>query len=370
MITSEMINLSRLNEGNRVRLAGKLKKAGKGKNLTVAYIGGSITQRFSAEPNECYARLTTDWFEKTFPDITVTYVNAGIGATGSYIGVHRVENDILASQPDIVFVDFSVNDAADHTERNINSYDSLLRKIWRSKSRPAIITIAMTMEDGISFQAQHSEIIKAYDFPMISYGNAVLHAIKKGDFPWSAVSDDDIHPNKTGHGILAELVIAYLSDVLAKRAAMKGRESDIRSAYTKDKYAKATLIRPGDKIRSEGSFVPDKDCVFGNFKGVWQDIMTGDERNHQNSLVIEVKCKNIGIFYSKLVKGGGRCEVVVDGTSVALMDCDFTDGWGDYVDAMEIYAGDTVKKHVVEILPVGVASGEECRCLISAIAVS
>ena len=46
-----------------------------------------------------------------FPDTEVNYVNAGIGATNSYLAVHRVDNDLLAHKPDVVVVEFSVNDS-------------------------------------------------------------------------------------------------------------------------------------------------------------------------------------------------------------------------------------------------------------------
>jgi lysophospholipase L1-like esterase len=164
-----MIERSRLHDGDGTRLWRKLTAASAGSDITVAFIGGSITQRFSAEEDECYAYLVYDWLRQTYPHSHVTYVNCGVGATGSYIGVHRADTDLLARQPDLVFVEFSVNDTDEDTERNMAAYDSLLRKIWRAASQPAIITIAMTEENGDSFQDYHHQIVKAYDIPMISY---------------------------------------------------------------------------------------------------------------------------------------------------------------------------------------------------------
>ena len=60
-LTQHMIDMSRLNEGNKVRVANVIKKMKNGEEVTVGYIGGSITQGTSAGNELCYARLTTNY---------------------------------------------------------------------------------------------------------------------------------------------------------------------------------------------------------------------------------------------------------------------------------------------------------------------
>ncbi|MCL2718091.1 MAG: SGNH/GDSL hydrolase family protein [Lachnospiraceae bacterium] len=358
MIPENIIQHSCLNEGNKTRLAEKLRKAAQGNDITVTFIGGSITQRFDAEAHECYCRLTADWFCRSFPDINVTYINAGIGATGSYIGVHRVDDDILKFNPDLVFVEFSVNDTEDGLARNIEAYDNLLRKIWFHENSPAIITVAMTMEDGWSFQDEHLKVVMYYDIPMISYRNAILTGINSGVIKWPDISDDDIHPNTNGHRVLSELIIAYLKDVKQKSiSGIQNKENDFIIPYTTEKYIQATLIRSGTynsnnecccrgqnkvfgKLISAGGFeTSDED--FGNLIGYWQ---------LESRMTFAVKCRNIGLLYAKLSEGGGDFTVFVDGIKVADLSADFSDGWGDYVEAEEIFAAEETAEHIIEIV--------------------
>jgi lysophospholipase L1-like esterase len=334
-----MIKRSRLHEGNSTRLYEKLTQAAAGNDITVAFIGGSITQRFSAEEDECYAYLVYDWLRQTFPSSHVTYVNRGVGATGSYIGVHRADADIIAVQPDIVFVEFSVNDTDEDTERNMAAYDSLLRKIWRAAGRPAIITIAMTEENGDSFQDYHYEIVKAYDIPMISYREAVLPAIANGEFRWADISDDDIHPNKNGHKLLAELVTAYLEDVVDIMLTAPDITT-LPPPYTAAPYVDATLVRP------PLSRLDDED--FGNMQGY--AVLTAEP------LIFTVHASHIGILYSKLTENGGRFAVYIDGKEITTLSADFSDGWGDYVEGEEVFASDKAGEHTVELRLIG--SGE------------
>ena len=369
-VTDRMIALSRLNEGNKVRLANVLKKAQNGEEITVAYIGGSITQGSSAGDDLCYARLTTNWIQETFPEAKVNYVRAGIGATGSYIGVHRADRDVLSFNPDLVFVEFLVNDTTENTDRNVNSYDSLLQKIWNYESSPAIVTIAMTQENGTSFVDYVLPIIQKYDLPMISYKNAIMDVIEKGYIQWSDISNDNIHPNVEGHAALTQLITAYLSDVHADIDNISGTESDLSQPYTENKYANASLVAYGDERVTQCEGFQGSENSFGNIPGFWRATANDGHFGENEKLTFTVEAKNIGILYGKLVGGGGSFTVTIDGETKAVISENFDGGWGSYVECQEVASYDEVGTHVVEITPVSVESGEKQYVVISCLAIS
>lgn len=360
------------NEGNLARLAKTIKKAQDGGAVSIAYIGGSITQGSSAGDVECYAMKTTDWFRDNFPDATINYNRAGIGATGSYIGVHRVNEDVLASNPDLVFVEFSVNDTTEATERNKNAYDSLLRKIWNYESSPAIICICMTQEDGTSFQEYHAEIAKSYDLPIISYKNAILAAIKDGYFVWDTISDDNIHPNVPGHDLLTKIITNFLCDTAAKVSSVDTtKESDFSKPFTKDIYADARRIGFTNSTPDEIVGFQGKDSLFGNIKGIWR-VASDASGVYTDGSVIKytVEAKNIGILFGMQINGGGSFNVVIDGEVVKTVSEDFTGGWGNYVEAVEVANYDTTGTHTIEIVPINGTSGGRETVLISCLTVS
>ncbi|MBQ8825783.1 MAG: SGNH/GDSL hydrolase family protein [Oscillospiraceae bacterium] len=367
-ITDRMTVLSTYVKGNQARLAKVFKKAQSGEKITVAYLGGSITQGSSAGDKDCYARLTTNWLEEKFPDAEIEYVRAGIGATGSYIGVHRANRDVLSKNPDLIFIDFSVNDTHEHTERNINSYDSLLRKLWNHDTNPAVVTIAMTQEDGTSFQEQHSDICVAYDIPMISYREAILDVINNGHIIWDDISDDNIHPNVPGHKVLTEIITTYLQGVLDNLDTIDTEnESDLSVPFTENKYEEADILTPETITPVDSTGWTTESAIFGNFGGIWTVRSNDGTFEGVNPLKFEVEAKNIGIFYGKLTTKGGTFDVVVDGQVAKTINSDFTGGWGNYVEAEEVISFPETGKHTVEIVP---HTGEKALINISAIAVS
>ena len=86
--------------------------AGKKKG-TVAFIGGSITEMNG------YRVMVEEDLRRRFPGTDFTFVNAGISSTCSTTGAHRLARDVLSTQPDLLFVEFAVNDDQDasHAER-------------------------------------------------------------------------------------------------------------------------------------------------------------------------------------------------------------------------------------------------------------
>lgn len=99
---------------NLKRLKDCMKRAEAGEELTIGFLGGSITQGSLATTMEnTYAYRVFTWWKQTFPKANVHYVNGGIGGTTSHYGVSRAVTDVLMYQPDFVVVDFSVNDEAD-----------------------------------------------------------------------------------------------------------------------------------------------------------------------------------------------------------------------------------------------------------------
>lgn len=330
-------------EGDLTRLAQAMRKAQAGEPVTIGVIGGSITERHSASSYEkCYASYVQQWWEERFPDTEVTFINAGIGGTSSYLGVHRVDEDLLYAKPDVVVVEFSVNDSNDNFFKK--SYDNLVRKIMFEEQQPAVMLLFTTQENGTNAQANDSMIGFKYQLPMLSYGNAVLPSIEAGEFTWKDISPDNIHPNDRGHAIIGEMMYRYLNDVYARLDEISEEVTPFTAkAVTKDVYLEAKLLDSDDiEPVSWGSFEAKE--VNWYLPNNWY-TETGDE-----PIVFEVEAANIGIVYQKTTDGTyGQYEVYIDGEYVYTLNGDFRNGWGTALQPDEVYVSDEPAKHTIEI---------------------
>ena len=330
-------------DGDLTRLAKAMRKAKSGEEITIGVIGGSITERHSASSyDKCYASYVQSWWEQRFPDTKVNFINAGIGGTTSYLGVHRVDEDLLYAKPDVVIVEFSVNDSNDNYFKK--SYDNLVRKILLEEQQPAVMLLFMTQENGTSAQANDSLIGFQYHLPMLSYGNAVLPSIKDGEFTWKDISPDNIHPNDRGHAIIGEIVYRYLNEVYADLDTISEEITPFNEkAVTKEVYLEATLLGADDiEPVSWGSF--EKKDVNWHLPSNWY-TETGEE-----AIVFEIEAANIGIAYQQTISGTyGQYEVYIDGEYIRTLDGNFKNGWGDTLQPDEVYTSDAPAKHTIEI---------------------
>lgn len=350
-ITDKMYGRAIMNEGDLTRLASAMKKAQSGEKVTVGVIGGSITQGSCASStSSCYASLFYQWWQTKFPEGSIEFVNAGIGGTNSYLGVHRVDEQLLAYSPDAVIVEFSVND----TDKMMNkySYDSLVRKILSHESNPAVMLLFTTMDNGTSLQDVHKEIGAAYDLPMISYHDAVYPEVAAGNLNWADISPDNIHPNDAGHSIIGQLLSRYLDSVYDKLDTVTGEPAPFTAeGYTKDYYANAEMLSAADiTATSCEGFETVPNGFYSQFPDNWKTESGG-------TLTFEVECRNFGVFFMRTTDGkSGTYEVYADGERKGRLEADFTGGWGSYGETKQIILGNDTVKHTIEIKP---AEGSE-----------
>ncbi len=341
-----MYQNSIVNMGNYNNLLAAMKKAANGEKITIATIGGSITQGSSAINHEnCYAERFFAWWKNKFADGNLEFVNAGLGGTDSYLGVHRMNDELLAKKPDVVIVEFAVNDS--NPDFHINSYDSLVRKILLSEQNPAVILLFTTMEDGTNLQETHSKIGKAYDLPMLSYRDHIMPKINSKEVLWSDISPDNIHPNDAGHEIVGGILYNYLDMIFEKLADFNGDFEKFEApAITSFYYEKSKFLLASDIVNPSmnGVKIADNDVYY------WYKSNFVFDANGELEFTVD-DCKNVGLLYVKMTDGSlGAFDVFADGKLVTSLDGDFTGGWGNYGVTEQIVFDSDKTSHKIKIV--------------------
>ncbi|MCR4585286.1 MAG: SGNH/GDSL hydrolase family protein [Lachnospiraceae bacterium] len=312
-VTDEMLKISVMREGNTERIKNVMRRAAKGEVITLGYLGGSITAGSNADPMEtsCYAYLTTEWWKQTFPKADIRYGNAGIGATDSYIGVHRVDDDLLWAKPDLIVVEFSVNDSI---PLNQESYDSLLLHLLKQENAPAVVPLIICSDDHC-FVEQHLPVIESYDLPAISYYSLVFG----GFVSWESVGHPDrIHPINPGHQLIAHILTNYYSQVLAS-ISEEGPEYVIPDEHmTAARFENSDILYNDDIEPSSNEGFENADPENPILHG------SGWVTHEAGSICFEADCRTLGIAYLeyKTAPEGGCAvmDVYVDDELVATLD--------------------------------------------------
>lgn len=343
---ADMVERSLMTMGDTTRMLNVLKKAQNGEEITVGYIGGSITEGLTAGAELCWAKLTYNWLCEKFPETKINYVNAGLSGTPSTLGVMRAERDLYSEYtPDIVFIEFAVNDGQTATDKT--SYESLVKKILSKENNPAVVLFFTVIESGYTCEKHMSEIGNYYNLPMISLNNSLEPEFSAGTMKWSDYSDDQSHPNVWGHSMVKDLVANYFEKALEElekteaipEGAVIPETALVSTKFEDMRFLDATNLTAD----SLGSFKVI-DNAHGHFADGWQDKAAGTE-----AIEFTIECKTLFLVYlCSSSKHYGTAEIYVDGELVKEVNASDKNGWNNPENAM-IFSDDESAVHKISI---------------------
>lgn len=364
--------------GNHDRLLSVMERADKGDKITVAFLGGSITEgSVASDDKNCYAYLTYRWWCNTFPDAKIQYVNAGIGGTPSLLGVGRCNEDILDYEPDVVYIEFSVNDVDLPNVSEI--YEGLLRKVLYSKSNPAVVVINNGFyNDGRTVQDVHNKLASYYGIPAISIVDTLVACTLDGRIPIRDITPDDLHPNDRGHILLAG-VIRYVQDKIYNEYLDKRIDLTLQNSVSGENADKCSLRcdsnaqtpdistyrNPNEADPScPAHMLPALTCNsyetlhrYNSFNS--NPVLNGfraDERPIEavkiwdrggylaehigDSIEYIINASTVCVSFKRsLIKPAPIAKVFLDGAEVAILDANFDEDWGNKLEIVPILEG-------------------------------
>jgi len=200
------------------------------RSLRLAYLGGSLTEGSGSSDRATlsWRAQTTRFFRETFPDAEIHEIYAAIGGTGSYLGAFRLQSDVLAAQPDLVFVEFAVNDNQVPESRVLRSLEGIVRHLRTAAPACEIVLVLNgTAEYFADYTAGrtpaavalHQRVAAHYGIPALHTGHALWREFAEGRATTADLFTDGVHATDAGYAIYAETVRAFLRAALAASSA-------------------------------------------------------------------------------------------------------------------------------------------------------
>ena len=331
-LEEQMIRDSLVSTGNNYRLNRFIEKARAGEDVTVAFIGGSITEGYNAGTTEIYAKLVYDYLSGTYgTGDNVHYVNAGLSGTPSLLGLIRSERDVFSYEPDLVFVEFAVNDGS--SAEDTLGFENLLRKALLYESEPAVIVLYSVTEEGYNAQTNMAPITWHYDLPSVSVKNAIWSHIEDGTFLWKDWSNDSAHPNASGQLLYSKFIISLIETMLAEEPDTS-YDVSLESFKAKDYTGTCLVDRENNtdriEITSLGDWAEQGDGVSA-FSNGWLLPAGGEE-----AFTFTYTGTALFLVYKDNAENANYCtvDIYVDGEHVHELDGSTSDGWGNPVPAV------------------------------------
>jgi len=286
-------------------IASFVAKAEAREPLSVVFFGGSLTYGANASDplTTSYRGRMTRWLQEQYPHTPITFHDAAIGGSGSNLGLFRLERDVLAHKPDLVFLDFTVNDDAEGVDvRALAAYERIVRELLQARVR--VLPVLMLFKSHASNpdaplpprHEAHLKLAAAYQLPaanVLAYIRAKARSGTSPDDLWNL--GDGAHPGDEGYQLFFEAVrdrfvlagrekapmilpAALVFDDLYPRHTRKVLTDSLPSGWTKQKTYRTALWFDGMASRWMG------------------DVATAAAASNPAPLEVEFEGSMVGIF--------------------------------------------------------------------------
>jgi lysophospholipase L1-like esterase len=205
------------------------RRAHEGETLNVVFFGGSLTwgARATDPQISSYRAVVGDKLRQAYPKAQFWFWDAAIGGTGSQLGVFRLQRDVFARRPDLVFLDFTVNDGPFDpvTDDKLASYESVVRRLLTECGAPVVQMILAVKQDVTPggkvrpLDPFHKKISEAYNTALgdaISWMSAKVAAGQANPDALWPYPPDGTHPGNLGYALYAEAAWAAYQDAVRR----------------------------------------------------------------------------------------------------------------------------------------------------------
>ncbi|MCA9082555.1 MAG: SGNH/GDSL hydrolase family protein [Planctomycetaceae bacterium] len=308
-------------------LANTFHRINAGKSVRVAYLGGSITAAAG------WRVKSLAWLKEQFPQSEFTEIHAAIGGTGSDLGVYRLGRDVLDHNPDLLFVEFAVNDGGAAPENIWRAMEGIVRQTWSRFPHTDICfvyTFRVGYEEDLNKElcpraASAMEMLADhYQIPSVNFALRIVQLQQEGKLVYQAeappsdgrtqFSKDGVHPLDEGHQIYTNVLAGAILQMKTEHkpeAELHSYADRLQNSFISDHWQQAKMVPvSAEMMSSEWKQLAADHPLARSFSGrmgtLWEANSPGSR------LTFRFRGSAVKL-YDLLGPDGGQVTITVDG---------------------------------------------------------
>jgi lysophospholipase L1-like esterase len=188
--------------------------------VNVVFHGHSVPSGYFHTPDvrtlQAYPHLTLAALKEKYHSAVVNTIVTAIGGEQSEQGAARFEKEVLRHQPDVLFIDYALNDRTIGLERARKAWEAMIQQALAQNVKLILLTptpdLSIDVLDEATPLAQHAAQIRAlaakYHIGIVdSY--AAFQTLAKNGVPIADFMSQFNHPNAQGHAIVSYLIMKW-----------------------------------------------------------------------------------------------------------------------------------------------------------------
>jgi len=192
-------------------------KSIEGKEITIVALGDSLTYGWMVSKG--YLCTLRELLCEKYPEKKFNIINSGNPGDTARSGLYRFSNDVTRHSPDIVLIQFALNDAFNEVPLN-EFYRYIINLINDVKTKTSAIPVLLTSSCLLS--SEDNQIALQYYKTIERCSDEQKVPVAKIHEYWrkmnmeenikisSLLQVDGVHPNNSGHQLMAESLMCIL----------------------------------------------------------------------------------------------------------------------------------------------------------------
>jgi acyl-CoA thioesterase I len=200
-----------------------LKKWPSNRTVNIVFHGHSVPAGYhktpEVKPFESYPHLVNLGLAATHPFAVINVIKSCIGGESSPAGASRFESDALSHRPDIVLIDYALNDDRKPIKQVKDSWLAMIRSA--KKAKVPVVLLTPTGNSGVNIKdhaqplaicAEMIRRLSAEEQVILADVSAAWQAELAKGTPEGELLSQPNHPNLRGHQLAADVILKALTD--------------------------------------------------------------------------------------------------------------------------------------------------------------
>ena len=182
-----------------------------GHSVPAGYFKTPVVNTLEAYPCQVLKVLKT-----AYPYAVINIINTSIGGENSESGAKRFATDVLIHKPDVLFIDYALNDRGMGLDKAKASWEAMIRQALEKNIKIILLTpspdtsVHITEPGNVleKHALQIKSMAKKYGIGLADSYAAFKQVVNSGNNLDAYMSQIN-HPNEKGHALIAEAILKY-----------------------------------------------------------------------------------------------------------------------------------------------------------------
>ena len=192
----------------------------KNRTINLVFHGHSVPAGYFKTPAvntlASYPYIVLEQIKSKYPYTVVNIINTSIGGENSESGEKRFESQVLNHKPDVLFIDYALNDRRIGLVRAKIAWEKMIRAALDKNIKVILLTPSpdqtIDIKDDQTILDQHArqiiQLSKYFNVGLIDTYAIFKNATKQGVALVDLMSQVN-HPNANGHHLIADEIMKY-----------------------------------------------------------------------------------------------------------------------------------------------------------------